>query len=216
MNYIIFRKLLLGSLFLLFLNPVVSQNKFTVVIDPGHGDHDGGTRTKEGISEKDINLLVSKFVESYIEEYAPNIEVILTRENDIFLPLKKRPLFAKMTNADLFISIHCNHSTRKYARGLEVYVQKNGEKNSLENTKKAYLFGLLLDSIVKEKLNYKSRGVKSANFSVLRNSIQYVPSVLVELGFFSNKTESQYLTSKKGINGISLGIAKTIIDYFEE
>jgi len=191
-----------------------SDKKFVVVLDPGHGGHDSGTATKTKIKEKDVNLYVCKFIKLNIEEFNPNIEVIITRETDTFIPLKKRPLYAIILDADLFVSVHCNHNPNTKAEGLEIYIQKTGITNK-KNVKKVKRFAKILDNISKEKLNYKSRGIKYENFSVLRNSINFIPSALIELGFFSNKNEADYITSKKGINGLSLAIAKSIIEYFE-
>jgi N-acetylmuramoyl-L-alanine amidase len=192
-----------------------NNKKYIVVLDPGHGGFNNGTISKNNIKEKDLNLFVAQFSKYYLEQYSKNVEVVLTRNKDVFIPLKKRPLYAKISKADLFISIHCNHNPNIYANGLEIYIQNNKKNELFLNTKKAENYATILNKIVTEKLDYKSRGIKYDNFSVLRNSIEFVPSVLIELGFFSNKNEEKYLTSKKGINGLSLAIAKSIIKYFE-
>ena len=192
-----------------------SNSKFTVVLDPGHGGHDNGTRTKSNIKEKDINLYVAKFIKLNIEEFSSNIKVVMTRENDTFIPLKKRPLYARILNADLFISIHCNHNPNSKSEGLEIYIQSTGVNNKI-NVSKIKRFANILNKVSRKKLNYKSRGIKYENFSVLRNSINYIPSTLIELGFFSNKNEADYITSQKGINGLSLIISKSIIEYLKK
>ncbi len=188
------------------------KREYIVILDSGHGAHDSGTRTKNEIFEKDINLFVAKYVQLYLKDFAPKIEVVLTREKDVFIPLEKRSLFTKIYKADLFISIHCNHNQKDYAKGMEIYVQEGVKNKSINNLKKSYLFSLLLDKIIK-KLNYKSRGVKYGNFAVLRNSIESAPSVLIEMGFFSNNEDKEYLTSKKGIQGMALAISKAIIEF---
>jgi len=194
----------------------VRQNEkiYTVVIDAGHGGHDTGTIDKNGRYEKDINLFVAKYVKLYLNKYAPDIKVILTRDTDVFLPLKRRPLYAKISDADLFISLHCNHNPNSIAQGAEIYLQKTNMNNAKFNLRSAAKFGLILDRNLKQKLNYKSRGILRSNLQVLRESISYVPSVLVEMGFFSNQEESSYLNSKKGIKGVSLTVSKSIMDYF--
>jgi len=199
-----------------FSHTCAQERKYTVVIDAGHGGFDPGTNTKSGIKEKDINLYVAKFIALNIEEIYPEINVILSRENDIFIPLKKRPLYAKILDADLFISIHCNHNKKTYAKGLEIYIQNGVKVKGSEHQKRAENYGRILNKVITQKLNYPSRGIKYENFSVLRNSIEFVPSVLIELGFFSNEEEAKYLTSKKGINGLSLAIAKSINLYFDK
>ncbi|WP_421805768.1 N-acetylmuramoyl-L-alanine amidase family protein [Flagellimonas sp.] len=194
---------------------VEHEPKYTVVIDAGHGGHDSGTIDKNGQFEKDINLYVAKFIKVYLNKYAPDIKVILTRDEDVFLPLERRPLYAKISSADLFISLHCNHNPNSHAQGAEIYIQNTDRESAQFNLRLAIRFGLILDRNLERKLNYKSRGILRSNLQVLRESISYVPSVLVEMGFFSNVDESDYLNSMKGIKGISLSLTKSIMDYFE-
>lgn len=191
------------------------EKSFTVVIDAGHGGHDSGTVDKNGRFEKNINLYVAKFVRLYLNKFAPDIKVILTRDTDVFLPLERRPLYAKISNADLFISLHCNHNPNATAQGAEIYLQDTHRKDVIINLRQAARFALILDRNLEQKLNYRSRGVMRSNLQVLRESIDYVPSLLLEMGFFSNSADSSYLNSNKGIKGISLSVTKSIIEYFE-
>ena len=186
---------------------------FTVVVDAGHGGHDPGTHDGKGRYEKNINLYVAKFIRYYMKKYAPEIKVVLTREEDVFLPLGRRPLYAKISDANLFVSLHCNHNPNKVSNGAEIYIQNTTRESAKFNLKKAVKFGLILEENLEEKLNYRSRGILMKNFQVLRESIDFVPSVLVELGFFSNNAESSYLNSNKGIQGLSLAITKSIMKY---
>ncbi len=188
---------------------------FTVVLDAGHGGKDSGTHDGKGRFEKNINLYVAKFVRFYLNKYAPDIKVVLTRDEDVFLPLGRRPLYARLSDADLFVSLHCNHNPNKAAQGAEIYIQNTTRETAKIHLKKAVGFGLILEGNLEEKLNYRSRGILMQNFQVLRESIDFVPSVLVELGFFSNTSESSYLNSKEGIQGLSLAITKSIMEYFE-
>ncbi|MEN3014237.1 MAG: N-acetylmuramoyl-L-alanine amidase [Endomicrobiia bacterium] len=95
--------------------------KRIIVIDPGHGGEDPGAVGKYGSKEKDINLSISKILKEKLE--ANGFTVLLTRDDDIFVPLVKRTKFANDNNADLFISIHCNASEKPSGtdRGLEAY-----------------------------------------------------------------------------------------------
>lgn len=191
-----------------------TEQKFTVVIDAGHGGHDSGTHDGKGRYEKNINLYVAKFVKYYMQKYADDIKVVLTRNKDVYLPLERRPLYAKISGADLFVSLHCNHNPNKASNGAEIYIQNTARESAKFNLKRAMNFGLILQDNLEEKLNYKSRGIMMQNFQVLRESIDFVPSVLVELGFFSNNAESSYLNSNKGIQGLALAITKSIMEYF--
>ncbi len=90
-----------------------------IVIDAGHGDHDPGAIGYKGIQEKDIVLDIAKRLKKVL--VAEGIEVLLTRDTDIFLPLKKRSDIANKAKADFFISIHANAAEARSAYGFEAY-----------------------------------------------------------------------------------------------
>lgn len=92
-----------------------------VVIDAGHGGHDTGAIGPSGIKEKDITLQLAQRVKAKLNAELPDIEVIMTREDDRTLALQDRTNTANSTAADLFISIHCNASPIKRVRGVETY-----------------------------------------------------------------------------------------------
>jgi len=91
-----------------------------VVIDPGHGGKDPGAIGPGGIKEKDIVLSVAKRLKKKLEEEA-GLEVFMTRENDVFLPLEERTAIANTRKADLFISIHANAHRYSSMQGIETY-----------------------------------------------------------------------------------------------
>ena len=95
-----------------------------VVIDPGHGGKDPGNlgTGRYKVSEKDITLDVAKKLAGYIEKKMPDIEVILTRDDDSFPKLDTRVKIANDSSADLFISIHCDAFSSPSARGCGTYV----------------------------------------------------------------------------------------------
>jgi N-acetylmuramoyl-L-alanine amidase len=90
-----------------------------VVIDPGHGGHDPGA-TANGISEAELVLDVSQRLKKLLEN-EPGIEVVMTRDKDVFIPLEMRTSIANRESADLFLSIHANASRNLKARGVETY-----------------------------------------------------------------------------------------------
>lgn len=93
----------------------------SIVIDPGHGGKDPGTENLAlGLSEKDITLDIALQLKSLFQK-TPELTVILTREQDQYLPLEERTAIANSNKADLFISIHVNSAPRKAARGIETY-----------------------------------------------------------------------------------------------
>ncbi len=93
----------------------------TVVIDAGHGGKDPGASGKYS-KEKDIALIVALKTGGYIEKNFPGVKVIYTRSTDKFIPLHKRGEIANKSNADLFISIHCNANNSSKIYGTETYV----------------------------------------------------------------------------------------------
>lgn len=92
-----------------------------IVLDPGHGGHDPGAVGPNNLYEKDVVLDIALKLRKILAQDR-SIEVFLTRETDIFIPLEQRTAIANSKNADLFISIHANASTRRDAKGIETYL----------------------------------------------------------------------------------------------
>ena len=90
----------------------------TVVIDPGHGGDDTGAVGPTGIREKEITLAVAKKLKNLLSK---RFNIILTRSEDIFIPLEERTKIANENSADLFISIHTNAAFKRGANGVETY-----------------------------------------------------------------------------------------------
>ena len=106
-------------------NPVEFKLR-RVVIDAGHGGHDGTTRGLIA-REKDVALQVALKLGKTIEETLPDIKVVYTRTEDVFVPLYERIGLANKIKADIFISIHCNSMpssmrNRTSVRGTETLV----------------------------------------------------------------------------------------------
>lgn len=95
--------------------------KKIVVLDPGHGGHDPGAVGKKGLREKDVVLEIALKVAEILSK-EQNIEIVLTRDKDVFIPLEERTLIALKHGADLFVSIHANASPNRSARGIETYL----------------------------------------------------------------------------------------------
>lgn len=110
--------------FIFVFQPLIAQKGSkikTVVIDAGHGGKDPGASSKS-VHEKDIVLSVALKTGAYIKKNFPNVKVIYTRTTDKFIPLHKRGEIANESNADLFISIHCNANPSSKIYGTETYV----------------------------------------------------------------------------------------------
>ncbi len=217
-----------------------------IVIDPGHGGKDPGAIGPNGTKEKDIVLDIAKRLKKLIED-SLKIECILTREEDVFMPLSERTKFANQEKADIFISIHCNACESRVRHGTEVYFLspaktdweravaarenaairfEEGERDTgsmiesilwdvaqTEFLKESnHLAGLILEELCKN-LHSKNRGVRQANFYVLRGA--YMPAVLVEAEFISNPKCEKKLKKAKYRQKIAYGIFKGICKFKE-
>ena len=236
---------------LIVTNLKLSNKIRRIVIDPGHGGKDPGARGSKSY-EKNIALTISKELKKRVEKEL-GLEVLLTRDTDEFISLKKRTQIANAFNADFFISVHINASVKKSMHGVEVYFlstknisdDRANEVMHFENSvverfegfeaKKEYddLSFILSDMMQNEFLmasqelaeelqkdltkgtSFKDRGVRQAGFYVLKGA--FMPSVLVELGFITNKKQESQLLSKeyqkKIVNSLIKGISTFKVNY---
>lgn len=95
-----------------------------IVLDPGHGGKDPGAIGPGGVAEKDIVLGIAKRLAQKLRKDL-GVKVVLTRQDDSFIPLEDRTAIANAENADLFISIHTNASPNHQASGIETYYLNN-------------------------------------------------------------------------------------------
>lgn len=103
---------------------------FTVALDPGHGGEDPGAIGPMGTYEKDVVLAVAQRVKKLLRK-EENLRVVLTRDDDYYVPLAKRVSKARGVRADLFVSIHADAFVRPDARGSSVFVLSNHGASSL-------------------------------------------------------------------------------------
>lgn len=194
-------------------DPPVYEPTRTVYLDPGHGGTDPGAvfTDEEGTiwKESDINLGVALKVRDILK--ANNVRVLMSRETDKTVELVDRPKDANAKEATLFVSVHTNSFFTDAAYGIETWgtLEHSAtyagitDKDLAENIQKA---------VIAETGGY-NRGVKdSTTLAVLRHSI--MPSVLIEVGFISNKDEREKMFNeayrKKLAEGIAEGILKTL------
>lgn len=194
--YIYLVKFILLLSFCLFGLITSAQNTITLVIDPGHGGDDPGHLPNNTglLPEKDLNLKIARFLGGYIEKYLQNVTVIYTRTSDSYSSLDTRVDLANNSNADYFISVHCNGNERTSVRGTETHVHSMDLRNSV-NLAKA------IEQQFSKRAGRKSRGVKDKQD--LQHSLQVLKytnmtSVLVECGFVTNDAEAAFLNSTYG------------------
>lgn len=105
------------------------QRQVVVAIDAGHGGKDPGSHGPSGTQEKDVTLAVARNLAKVINRQ-PGMKAVLTREGDVYIPLKRRYQIAREHNADLFVSIHADAFTRSDAKGSSVWVLSPRGKTS--------------------------------------------------------------------------------------
>ena len=91
-----------------------------IVLDAGHGGHDSGATGPSGVMEKDVVLDVTRRVARLVEN-GLGVKVALSRDSDVFVPLRERTNFANKQGADLFVSIHANAHPQAVSEGVETY-----------------------------------------------------------------------------------------------
>jgi N-acetylmuramoyl-L-alanine amidase len=220
-----------------------------VVLDPGHGGVDPGAVGRSGVFEKDIVLAYSKEIKRQLEA-GGRVKAVLTRERDIFLPLRDRVQAARRVEADLFLSLHVNSHEIPSIHGFSAYTlsekASDAEADALAaKENKADVIGglnlstysddvqnILIDfaqaktnelsvrfarDIMVKEVGQSARLVKrpwrAAGFAVLK--APDVPSVLIELGYVTNRQDERQLRDAKYRRALSAAIARAVIQYLE-
>lgn len=102
----------------------------TIAIDPGHGGRDPGAVGRHGLHEKDVTLDIALRLRRLIQERL-GIRVVMTRTEDVFVPLEERTAIANRAKADFFISIHVNAAPKSRAQGFEAYYLSREPSDSI-------------------------------------------------------------------------------------
>ncbi len=121
----------------------------TIVLDAGHGGKDPGALGGNGTREKDIALNIVHDLGTFIEQKWPEVRVVYTRKDDTFIPLHERGKIANRNGGKLFVSVHCNASPNRSARGSEVYIL-GAHKN-----KEALDVAMLENSVIRNEADYQ-------------------------------------------------------------
>ncbi len=193
--------------------PLLVQN-FFILIDPGHGGHDTGTQSisKPRYQEKSLNLVTAQFVKNYLQQLG--YQVLMTREEDKFVSLDKRAQIANERKPTLFVSIHYNSAPSAEAQGIEVFFYQPKDKSQKDRALKSKRLAQAILKNVVENTKAKSRGVKQANYAVIRET--NMPAVLIEGGFVTNEAELQNLKDPLYLKKIAWGIVRGIEEYLSK
>jgi len=192
-------------IFLLFLFQIVAgqENRKVIIIDPGHGGRDSGAISRDGLQEKDVVLDIARSIILWNQGLLESkYDIYMTRSKDILISLGDRTKLAKYLKPDIFISLHCNNIDDSRIKGVELYTYDNNELSLL--SAKAISYEL------SQKLGFKTRIVKQANFQVLRETFKSCSAIFLELGYLSNKNESDYMSNKEKRKALALAILLAI------
>ncbi|WP_164952439.1 N-acetylmuramoyl-L-alanine amidase [Clostridium sp. FP2] len=192
-------------------NSQSDTSNFTVCIDAGHGGYDVGAKNSSNIFEKDVTLEIALKAGSLLEK--DGIKVLYTRTTDKVswpsdnkLDLRARVKVSNESKADIFVSIHCNSSTDPSYHGVETWCRfhyTDGERLAKSIQKELGNSNYSVD----RGLKYESNG--SLAVLKLNNSV----SALIEVGFLSNSSDANFMTSKSGQSVCANSIVKGILDY---
>jgi N-acetylmuramoyl-L-alanine amidase len=199
----------------------------TVVIDPGHGGIDDGTKYF-GLAEKDCTLDVAERLERILKSM--RIETVLTRRDDVYVSLPDRAEIANMVagtnNNVIFVSIHFNQSAVESVDGIETYYADKKipppadwtwvgffDRPEDEELDRGENLAADIQTALVAHMMQTNRGIKSRSLFVTRHT--RMPAVLVEGGFLSNKIENQMLRNDTYRERIAQGIAAGICTYLQ-
>jgi N-acetylmuramoyl-L-alanine amidase len=189
------------------------EKTFTVVIDAGHGGEDAGARGKNGLSEKDIALTLARKIKTFNTN--SNINILLTRNEDVFMSVKEKVNFTVDQKPDAFISLHVSSKRgdieNKGTSGFEIYVSRKTNSNEAKTK--------LLASTVSQEIaktytiapDLKQR--KQQGVWVLDAPEINYPSILVECGYMDDKKDLAFITNESNQEKIAKDILSAIEKY---
>ena len=208
---------------LLQVNRPVPRGRGVIVLDPGHGGTDNGTKSALGPRfEKDYTLDWARRLKSLLE--ARGWKVVLTRTSDRAVELGDRVMIAEQNQADLFVSLHLNAAAAG-AAGLETYcltpagmastltrgysdpanVLLPGNSQDFQNMHLA----MRVHRSLLQYAGMPDRGVQRARFMAVLKT-QRRPAILIEGGYLSDRNESKRLDSAEYRQKLALAVAKAL------
>jgi len=176
MNYFVSRS---ATGLIIDVNTQAALRRHVVAIDPGHGGRDPGAVGPSGLREADVVLDISIRVRDLLGR--DGIRVVMVREGDVTIEVGDRPRLAREAGASIYVSIHANAHGRAAVNGSETYYL----------TPQSLVLAQMIQDELGIVLGLPSRGIKTGNFLVLRDS--GIPSVLVETTFISNADDEARL-----------------------
>lgn len=172
-----------------------------IMLDAGHGGHDPGAVGPTGLRESDVNLQIALAVGEILTRNG--VTVGYTRTTNVFVSVGDRARIANNASALNFLSIHINGFSDPAAHGTETFAfQPGADSERLARAVQKHLI---------RAIGLRDRGVKFANFQVLRET--NMPAALVEVAFISNPREEALMRTPEFIRNASQGIADGVMEY---
>ncbi|HJV16542.1 MAG TPA: N-acetylmuramoyl-L-alanine amidase [Bacillales bacterium] len=175
-----------------------------IMLDAGHGYNTTGKRSPDGMREYEFSRKVAAFAKNVLETYE-NVTVYFAHSDTLDVPLTNRTNAANNLKVNAYVSIHANAygETWNDAGGIETYTYTSKPKEATELAQKVQSHLITLTSL-------RNRGIKTANFHVLRET--KMTAILVECGFMTNQKEAGLMRTedfqKKCAEAIVKGIAE--------
>ncbi|MGX6962347.1 N-acetylmuramoyl-L-alanine amidase [Vagococcus xieshaowenii] len=182
---------------------VSSIAEATIMLDPGHGGTDvGSISPDETIYEKTITFATANYVKEALQTLGAN--VMMTRSDDVLVPLSEIANKSNRASVDAFISFHYDSTEgANTASGTKTYYYDDTDK----------LFASIINNSLAETLPLPNRGVDFGDYQVLRENDR--PAVLLELGFMNNSNDLAEFSTKSYQKKVAQAVAQALTEYFE-
>lgn len=193
--------------------PHLPKAREVIIVDAGHGGKDAGTSSRrDKYQEKELTLETARLTAECLRKLG--YKTVLTRTEDLYVPLDTRTEIANSQKADLFVSIHYNFSVSPEVEGIEVYFYKEEKKPTPVRIIQSKELGIEVLKRIVANTGAASRGVKQANFAVVRQT--KMPAILIEAGFLSNQKEREKLQDRQYLHALAQGIANGVDHYLTQ
>lgn len=184
------------------------KKNHTIFIDASFGGTENGYTTKNGVKAKDITLSLAKKVNKELSKHS-DIDVVMSRMDDIRLSSDERLDLINNSNADLMVSIRTNGQSSGFtATGIECYF--NEENNY---SKESFNLANIVQDMTLNYVDAKKRYIINANFDILNKS--NMPSIIIQTGFITTPSDEKNLTNEKYQDELASGIAQGILNYID-
>jgi len=233
---------LLGILILCFLSsgalpaaakqPLFDAYRRIIVLDPGHGGRESGTRGADGTTEKAVALKLAQLIAAELQR---DYKVTLTRTDDYHVGLDHRTALANHLKADLFVSLHTGGSFVYSSAGPIIYYYQNASKlasnreansalpdegenipipwDRVQNsyTEKSRILAKMISSRLNTLNSIKNIRIQGAPLAVLQGA--HMPAILIEAGYLTNPAEEKNLRNHRFLTDVAAEISRGIENF---